>query len=107
MDQWLRLYAAVAGGMGSIPGGRTKIPHVVWCGQKMEKKKKKKSPDWYIEKAKLKKKRWLSPSVSGTFLALALKSHMPQSKQTRTVGASGSEVPQTQVLYIFLLEALL
>ena len=31
---------------------------------------------------------------------------MPQSKQTRTVGTSGSEVPQTQVLYILLEELL-
>ena len=26
-DQWLRLRASTAGGMGSVPGGVTKIPH--------------------------------------------------------------------------------
>ena len=31
--QWLRLCASNAGGMGSIPGGGTKIPHAVQCGQ--------------------------------------------------------------------------
>ena len=32
--QWLRLWAFSTGGTGSIPGLRTKIPHVVWRGQK-------------------------------------------------------------------------
>ena len=32
--QWLRLCASNAGGTCSIPGGGTKIPHAVWCGQK-------------------------------------------------------------------------
>ena len=32
--QWLRLHAPTAGGLGSIPGQGTKIPHAVWCGQK-------------------------------------------------------------------------
>ena len=36
--QWLRLCAPNAGGMGSIPGLGTKIPHAVWCSQKKEKK---------------------------------------------------------------------
>ena len=31
--QWLRLHASTAGGMGSIPGWRTKIPHVTWGSQ--------------------------------------------------------------------------
>ena len=31
--QWLRLHASTAGGVGSLPRWRTKIPHV-WCGQK-------------------------------------------------------------------------
>ena len=30
--QWLRLHAATAGGMGSIPGPGTKILHAGWCG---------------------------------------------------------------------------
>ena len=37
--QWLRLHASNAGGMGSIPGQGTKIPHASQCGQ-IEKKKK-------------------------------------------------------------------
>ena len=32
--QWLRLRAPTAGGLGSIPGQGTKIPHAVWFGQK-------------------------------------------------------------------------
>ena len=32
--QWLRLHASTAGGMGSIPGRGTKIPHAARCGQK-------------------------------------------------------------------------
>ena len=32
--QWLRLHASIAGGMGSIPGGGTKILHAVQPGQK-------------------------------------------------------------------------
>ena len=35
---WLRLHASNAGGMGSIPGGGTKIPHAMWHGQKEKKK---------------------------------------------------------------------
>ena len=30
---WLRLPASNAGGAGSIPGLRTRIPHAVWYGQ--------------------------------------------------------------------------
>ena len=33
--QWLRF---CAGGMGSIPGQQTKIPHTLWCSQKKKKK---------------------------------------------------------------------
>ena len=36
--QWLRLCASSGGGKGSIPDGGTKIPQVVQCGQKKEKK---------------------------------------------------------------------
>ena len=32
--QWLRLGASIAGGMDSIPGWGTKIPHSTWCSQK-------------------------------------------------------------------------
>ena len=33
--QWLRLHASKAGvGVGSIPGGGTKIPYAMQCGQK-------------------------------------------------------------------------
>ena len=32
--QWLRLCASTAGGMGSIPGWGTKIPHDAGSGQK-------------------------------------------------------------------------
>ena len=49
MVQWLGLCPSNAGGVGSIPGQGTKIPHVLWCSQKMKKKKKKnQSPDAYI-----------------------------------------------------------
>ena len=33
MVQWLRLGASTAGGEGSIPGQRTKIPKAAWCVQ--------------------------------------------------------------------------
>ena len=33
--QWLVLCASTAGGTGSIPGQGTKIPHAMWCGQKI------------------------------------------------------------------------
>ena len=39
--QWLRLHASTAVGAGLIPGRGTKIPHTVWCGQKIKLKKKK------------------------------------------------------------------
>ena len=39
--RWLGLRASTAGGMGSITGRGTKIPHAAWCGQKEKKKKKK------------------------------------------------------------------
>ena len=35
--QWLELQASTAGGMGSIPGLRTKIPQAAQCAQKTEK----------------------------------------------------------------------
>ena len=38
--QWLRLHASNAGGIGSIPGQRTKILHVPWCSKKKKKKNK-------------------------------------------------------------------
>ena len=33
--QWLRIHTSTAEGSGLIPGQETKIPHVVWCGQKI------------------------------------------------------------------------
>ena len=35
--QWLRLCTSSIGGIGSIPGQRTKIPHATWCSQKKKK----------------------------------------------------------------------
>ena len=32
--QWLRLCTSIAGGMGSVPGQGTKIPHASRCGPK-------------------------------------------------------------------------
>ena len=43
VGQWLRLHAFSAGGVGSIPGRGTKIPHAVWP------KKKKKISQMYVE----------------------------------------------------------
>lgn len=31
--QWLGIRASTAGGVGSVPGGGTKIPHNTYCGQ--------------------------------------------------------------------------
>ena len=36
--QWLTLHASTAGGVGSIPGQGTKIPHALWHGQNDSKK---------------------------------------------------------------------
>ena len=41
MVQWLRLCASTARVLGSSPGLGTKIPHAVWCGQKIRKFLKK------------------------------------------------------------------
>ena len=38
--QWLGLSTLTAEGPGSIPGGGTKIPQVLWRDQKKKKKKK-------------------------------------------------------------------
>ena len=32
--QWLGLHASTAGGIGSVPGWGTKIPHALWHSQK-------------------------------------------------------------------------
>ena len=37
--QWLRFCSPTAGGMGLIPGMRTKIPHAVLYGQNKTKQK--------------------------------------------------------------------
>ena len=39
--QWLGLHASTAGGMASIPGQGTMIPHAAWCGNEERKKRKK------------------------------------------------------------------
>ena len=36
--QWLRLHAPKAGGLGSIPGRETRIPHAAWHSLKKKKK---------------------------------------------------------------------
>ena len=36
--QWLRLHTSIAGGVGSILGQRTKVPHVTWWAKNKEKK---------------------------------------------------------------------
>ena len=38
MVQWLRLNTSTAGGIGSIPGWGTKIPHALWVQTKEKKK---------------------------------------------------------------------
>ena len=38
--QWLRLRVSTAGGVGSIPGQGTKIPHICLAVGQKEKKKK-------------------------------------------------------------------
>ena len=40
MVQLLTLLASTAGGVGSIPAQRTKIPHATRCGQKIQKQTK-------------------------------------------------------------------
>ena len=37
--QGLGLQASTAGGVGSTPGQGTKIPHILWHGQKINKQK--------------------------------------------------------------------
>ena len=39
MVQWLGFCASTAGGLGSIPGQGTKIPYVMWHGQKIKQNK--------------------------------------------------------------------
>ena len=39
--QWLRLHAPTAGGMGSIPGWGTKVPHAIQLGHSKKKDKNK------------------------------------------------------------------
>ena len=56
--QRLRLHISNAGGDGSIPDGRPKIPHGMQCGHKIKKSKSK------FLKIKLKFKKLLNPSVS-------------------------------------------
>ena len=44
--QWLRLCTPSAGGMGSIPGQRTKIPHAMQHSQKKKKSEGKSQEFW-------------------------------------------------------------
>ena len=37
--QWLRPCASIAGGAGSIPGWRAKIPHASRCSQKRKRER--------------------------------------------------------------------
>ena len=60
--QWLALHAFTAGGPGSIPGRRTKIPWGAKRSQKKKKKKKKETkPQWDIT---LHLSEWLSSGES-------------------------------------------
>ena len=43
MVQRIRLHAYTTEGMGLMSGWGTKIPHILWCGQKLKKKKVEKS----------------------------------------------------------------
>ena len=43
MVQWLRLHASNAGSMGSIPGGGTKIPHIIGMAKSSFKKLKQRN----------------------------------------------------------------
>ena len=46
--QWLQFHASTAGGMGSIPGQGTEIPHATWCNQKLKELVKIFKPNIYI-----------------------------------------------------------
>ena len=50
--QWLSVHPITAGGMGSIPGRGTKIPHTVWHNQKSKSFKffNKDSTSYYLKK---------------------------------------------------------
>ena len=52
--QWLRLCPSTAGGLGSIPGQGTKIPHATWYGEKKQNSGTfdvKTCHVWYIDRA--------------------------------------------------------
>ena len=86
--QWLRLWAPTAGGMGLIPGCRTKIPQAARCGHPPPKKKKKKKFQ-KVQKAKLEfaKQRQIWAS-----LAVQLVKNLPAMQET-LVWFLGLEVP--------------
>ena len=42
VTEWLGLCACTAGGIGSIPGQGTKIPHATWCTPNKQINKKPK-----------------------------------------------------------------
>ena len=69
--QWLRHLASTAGGMGSIPGWGTEIPHAVSCGQKSldSLKMALKEKVWIsFRNALHKTQRYHTASVNLTFL---------------------------------------
>ena len=69
--QWLRHLASTAGGMGSIPGWGTEIPHAVSCGQKIldSFKMDRKEQVWLSCRNALRKtQRYHTASLSLTFL---------------------------------------
>lgn len=43
--QWLKLSISSAGGTGSFPSQRTKIPHAMWCGKKKKHTHTQKDPN--------------------------------------------------------------
>ena len=59
--QWLRLCASNAGGMDSIPGWGTKIPHGV--AKKKEKKKKKKKEKMGAKTTKVRTTKFFLPNA--------------------------------------------
>ena len=66
--QWLRLCTPNAGGLGSIPGQRTKIPHAAtktWCSQINWGKKNLYIDTWmFVAALLIVARRWKPPKYS-------------------------------------------
>ena len=62
MVQWLRHYASIVGGAGSIPGQGTKIPHATLCGKKKNRKQKTKTQE--TKKQNKKRKSYIYNTLS-------------------------------------------